>query len=140
MTTKVYDSNQVFVTLAGRPINKGRDSGTFVSSEYSADSFTLVVGADGETTMCRTNNRSGTIKLTLVQTADSHRTLMALESDQRAQPGGTLLDYELRDLSGGLLEHAQVVIQKPPPQAYGAEASTREWTMVTGELVREVAA
>ena len=140
MSTKVYDSNQVFLSIGGRSISKGRAAGTFVTSEYAAEAFTPVVGADGEVTISRSNNKSGTIKVNLVQTSDSHRVLMALYETQQATPGGILLDYELRDLSGGLLEHGQVVIQKPPANAYGAEASEREWLFFCGELAREVTA
>jgi hypothetical protein len=53
-------------------------------------------------------------------------------------PGGVVMDYELRDLAGLMLEHAQVVMQKAPANGYGAQAGEREWTLFTDELIREV--
>lgn len=44
---KQYDSNQVYLTLANRPIQTGRTEADFVTTEYTADTITPTVGADG---------------------------------------------------------------------------------------------
>lgn len=133
---KFYDSNQVFVSLADRPITKGRTEGDFVSTEYNADSITETVGADGEVSVSISNNRSATIKIKVMQTSTSHSLLTELYQAWRLDPS-VLLPFELRDLQGSKIEHAEVYFKKPPPSNYGAVAGEREWTLGTAELVRE---
>ena len=137
MTTQVYDSNLVFVTLAGRPIDSGRAESEFVSTEYNAEHVTETVGADGEVTVARTNNNSGTLKIKLVQTSSGHTLLTQLYATAKLTPGGTLMDFEIRDINGAMLEHCQCYFKKPSASPYGANAAEREWTFGTGDLIRE---
>lgn len=137
---KVYDSNLVHVTLADRPIASGRAEAEFVSTDYSAETFSKTVGADGEVTISRTNNKSGEIKIKLTQTSDGHKLLTQLYAIQRDTPGGVLMDFEVRDILGGLVESAaKCWFTKPPASPYGATAAEREWTLGCAELIREVA-
>lgn len=136
---RFYDSKQVFVTLGNRPLQSGRAEGDFVTSAYEADAFSKTVGADGEVAISRSNNRSATIKLKFMQTSDGHKLLTQLYNAQLASGNGSLLDYELRDLTGAMVEHAaKCWIQKAPDAAYGATVGEREWTLGCAELVREV--
>lgn len=136
---KFYDSSQVFVTLGGRPLQSGRAEGDFVTTAFEADAFTKVVGADGEVAVSRSNDRSATIKLKFMQTSEGHKLLTQLYAAQLASSNGALLDFELRDLTGSLLEHAaKCWIQKAPDSSYGATVGEREWTLGCAELVREV--
>ena len=136
---KFYNPNEVFVSLADRAISKGRAEGEFVSTDYNADSITETVGADGEVAVSISQNKSGTIKLKVMQTSSSHSLLTQLYDAWRADPS-TLLAFELRDLQGSKVEHALVYFKKPPPSNYGAVAGEREWTLGTAELVRETVA
>lgn len=133
---KFYDSNQVFVSLADRPITKGRTEGDFVVTEYNADSITETVGADGEVAVSISQNKSATIKLKVMQTSSSHSLLTELYAAWRADPT-TLLPFELRDLQGSKIEHCLCYFRKPPPSNYGAVAGEREWTLGTADLTRE---
>lgn len=137
MTTQVYDSNLVFVSIAGRPIDSGRSESEFVSTEYNAEHVAETVGADGETTVARTNNNSGTIKIKLVQTSSGHTLLTQLYAMAKRTPGGALMDFEVRDINGAMLEHCECYFKKPPANPYGANALEREWTLGTGDLIRE---
>ena len=135
---KFYDSNQVFASLGDRPIQKGRAEGEFVSTDYNADSTTETVGADGEVAVSRTNNETATIKFKVMQTSDSHTLLCQLYEAQKASLNGAFLSFELRDVTGLKLEHAEKCwFKKPPATAYGAVAGEREWTLGTSKLVRE---
>ena len=136
---KVYDSNLVNVTLAERPITSGRASGEFVSTDFVSEAFTESVGADGEVTISRTNDKRGEITLKVTQTSSAHLLLTQLYALQQSTPGAALMDFELRDINGGLLESAaKCYFKKAPPSAYGAQAGDREWKLGCAELKREV--
>lgn len=139
---KTYDSNEVNITFAGRSIDSGRADGDFYSSEYNSETFIRKGGADGEQTRSKTNDRSATIKLKLMQTSDGHKLLTQLHAAALAATNGSdVAALEVRDLSGGLLERAaKAWIRKPPSNAYGKEAGEREWELECSHMIREVVA
>lgn len=138
MTAKNYDSNQVKLSIGNRPINSGRAEGEFVTTEKAAPLFSRTVGADGETTISKSNNQSGTLKVKLLQTSDGHRLLSQLYAVAEATPGATQMAFELRDIGGGLLEHGNCWFEQAPTSSYGAVAAEREWTFGVDKLAREV--
>lgn len=137
---KTYDSNEVSVTFAGRSIDTGRADGDFYTSEYNAETFTRKAGADGEQTRSKTNDRSATIKIKVMQTSDGHKLLMQLhELALASENGNDVAALEVNDLSGGLVERAaKAWIKKPPAATYGREAGEREWELECANLIREV--
>ncbi len=139
MSLKTYDSNRVSITFAGRSIDAGRADGEFISTEYSAETFSKKVGADGEVTRSKSNDRSATIKLKVMQTSAAHATLMQLHALSLASVNGSDVGaFELRDLNGNMIERAdEAWIEKPPPSAFGKEAVEREWTLACASLIRE---
>jgi hypothetical protein len=97
------------------------------------------VGADGEATVSRSNNRSATIKIKLMATSDGHRLLEQLYAAQQAASNGAPIAFELRDVLGARVEHADAcVFVKPPATSHGATVSEREWSLFTERLIREV--
>jgi len=77
MALKTYDPAQVTIIFAGIPIS-GFAEGTFVSVERNEDSWALQVGADGEATRAKSNNKSGRVTLTLIQSSFSNDALSAV--------------------------------------------------------------
>jgi len=140
MATKTYDSNQVSVTFAGRPISSGRADGEFVSIELNSETFTRKVGADGEVTRSKSNDNTATIKIKVMQTSDGHKVLMQLHALARASVNGSDVGaFELIDRNGNVLERAtECWIEKPPASSFGKEAAEREWTLCAADLIREV--
>lgn len=139
MTMKQYDSKQVYLSLADRPISTGRAESDFVTTEFAADTVTPTVGADGEVTVSRSNNRSALIKIKLLATSDGHRLLEQLYAAQQAAQNGAPVSFELRDVLGARVEHAaRCVFVKPPATSHGATVGEREWSLMTDELIREV--
>jgi hypothetical protein len=58
---------------------------------------------------------------------------------RRSANGADVGEFQLRDRTGGLLEHAEHAwIKKAPANAYGKEAGEREWELAVADLVREV--
>ena len=138
--TKTHDPNQILATFAGRSLFTGRAEGEFLTTEFLHELYTLKVGADGEVTRVKSANRAGKIVVKCMQTSDTHKLLTQLYAvSQASVNGGDIGAFEVRDLNGGLLEHAeQAWISKAPTNSQGADASEREWEISCTELVREV--
>lgn len=126
-----YSSNEVDVSLAGYTIDGGwSEDETFIEIEYDEDPFTLHKGVDGEGVRARTNNRSATIRIHLMQGAASNAVLSALHNgDLAAQNGAGVGVLKVNDRNGTpkyFGEHAWV--QSPPNPSYAKGPVTRTWT------------
>lgn len=135
MALRQYNPAEVQIIFNGIPIS-GYADGTFVTVERDEDSFTLQMGTDGEGTRSHSNNRSGTVTLTLMQSSQVNILLSALHLlDEGSGDGvGALL---IRDGSGESLYTAETAwIQKAPSAEFGREATSREWVIRTDLLVQ----
>ena len=135
MALHTYDPAQVTIIFAGIPVS-GFAEGTFVSIERNEDSFTLQVGADGEATRAKSNNRSGRVTLTLIQSSivnDAFSALLAVDENSPSGDGiGPLL---IKDLSGRTLVAAETAwLVKPATAEFAREATEREWVIETDRL------
>lgn len=136
---KAYNSNEIYLSLANRSIQTGRVESEFVTTDYAVDANVPTVGADGEMTISRSNNESATITIKLLATSDGHRLLEQLYAAQAATPNGAPIPFELRDILGARVEHAEkVVFIKRPATGHGATVGEREWKLVAEKLIREV--
>lgn len=135
-----YNNAQVFVTYAGRRI-EGRVNGAFVSTKFSTAKASKQVGAGGDVTVSVSQDRSGEITLTVMQQSTSHRFLTELSAVDRATGTLGIAPFEIRDLSGGLLESAeQAWLAEEPENGYAAESGERVWKLECAELVRSTLA
>lgn len=133
MGTATWDPGQFVVSFRGN-ILTGFAPGTFLRVERNEDSFSLVVGSDGEAARARSRNRSGKVSVTLMQTSPSNDVLSAaLAIDELGGDGtGALL---VKDLSGRTIVEAESAwVTKPPGAEFGNEVGSREWTLETGRL------
>lgn len=123
-----YDPDTIVVTVNGTPIS-GYADGTFVSIERDEDSWTKVVGSQGEVARARSRNLSGKITLTLMQTSASNAVLEALMiADDYAQQGQFVVS--VADTSyAGICASDSSWIMKPATLSYGRELEDREWTI-----------
>ena len=138
MGLKVYDADQVSISLAGIPIDSGFADGEFLRIEQEGDDFTDVVGTDGEVSRSKTKDRRATITILLMQTSDANVLLSGLNNLDRLAPNGagvgTLL---VRDRQGtSLYRSDECWIQKPPDVSFDRESTTREWTLRCADLQR----
>jgi hypothetical protein len=140
MTTKTHNSNEISSSFAGRSFATGRAEGDFCTTEYTKELHTLKVGADGEVTRVRSNDRSAKITLKFMSTSDGHKLMLQLYLIALNSPNGQDIGtFQLRDRNGGLVEHAEEAwIAKAPANAFGADVGEREWELHCAELVREV--
>ena len=131
--TKDYDPAGIQMIFAGNPIT-GYAAGTFVNAERTNDTYQTVAGADGEAARAKSNDRSGTVTFTLMQTSAANDLLSALAlADELTGDGvGPLL---IKDLNGTTLVQAETAwVQKPANVEFGQEMSEREWVIATGFL------
>ncbi len=135
---KVYDADQVKLTIAGFSIESGFADGEFLRVEQEADDFTDVAGTDGEVTRSKTNDRRATITVLLMQTSSGNQALSALSNVDREAPNGAgITPILIADKNGDTLYAASSCwIQKPPDAAFDREATSREWTLRVGDLKR----
>jgi hypothetical protein len=130
---KNYDPAQVQVIFFGIKIG-GFADGTFVVVARENPSFTSVVGSDGEGARAKSNDRSGSVTITLLQTSDSNDALsVILNADELSGDGvGSLM---VKDSSGRLLVNAETAwLEKPSDAEFAREISNREWVIKTNEL------
>jgi hypothetical protein len=133
MAVKTYDPKQVTVIVGTRPIS-GFADGTFITVARNSDMWSLVVGADGEATRAKSNDKSGRITITLTQSAESNQYLSELALADELSNGG-LVPILIRDASGKTIHAcASAWIVKRPESAFAKEAGTREWVFETDTL------
>ena len=136
MGFKVYDADQVSITVAGIPITGGYADGEFCRIERETDIFTDVVGTDGETTRSKTNDNRATCTISLMQTADVNALLGALAALDRNTPNGAGVgSFLVRDRQGTSIYTAEACwIAKPPDVGFDREATSRDWKIRIAEL------
>ena len=130
---KSYNAADVDIIFAGISID-GKADGTFVTVERRAEAFTLVVGAGGEGLRSKSNDRSATVTLALMQSSAANDALSALAVlDEESGAGvGPLL---IKDRSGSTLCAAPTAwIQKFANAEFAKEGSEREWIIETNDL------
>lgn len=135
--TRQYDPAQVIVNVGGRDIS-GFADGTFVRCARNADAFTLAVGADGESTRAKSNNRSGRITITLQQSSPSNDYLNSLaEADEKTNSGA--VPAMVKDALGTTKANAKKAwVVKRPDGENAKEVQNREWVLETGNLEYDV--
>lgn len=135
---KVYDANEVTISIAGIPIDSGYDEGEFLRIEAEAQDFTDKVGTDGEVVRSKTNDRRATITIILMQSSDGNALLSALNNiDRLAGNGAGVGPLMVRDLQGtSLYAAAECWIAKPPDVSFDREPTAREWMLRCANLER----
>lgn len=133
MSVKTYNPADVLLVVAGIPIS-GYADGTFIAIGRDNPSYNSGTGSDGEGWRAKSNDKSGTCTLTLLQTSLSNDALSGLaQLDELSGDGvGPLL---LKDNSGRSLYSAETCwLEKPADAEFAREASDREWVIKTDKL------
>lgn len=128
MGAKTYSPKKVSVTIAGL-IATGYAEGTFIQIERAADTFTKVVGSDGEVGRVHSADHSGKITLTLQQTSEFNDVLSALQQADELTLSGKF-PIAVKDNNGtSLYVSGDAWIMKPANSEYSNTMSTREWVI-----------
>ena len=131
--TRQYDPLQVVTNVGGRDVS-GYATGTFVDVERAVDAFTTVVGSDGEITRVKSQNRSGTVKITLQQSSPLNDYFSSLATADELSSGG-VVPILVTDKNGTTVVTAgKAWVKKKANATFADAAENREWTFETGNL------
>lgn len=107
---------------------------TFIEAERAEDSWTMTVGASGETTRARNRNRSGRVTLTLKAMSPENNILaniLALDEEKGLGVGPLFI----KDNIGNMMIHAQDAwIAKPPAISRGKEGPVYSWVFECAKM------
>lgn len=136
MSVKNYDPNNVKITIAGFPIDRGLADGTFVTVAREADAFTDQAGSDGQVVRIKSNDNRATITITLMQSSEVNGFLSALHNSDRNDPDGQGVgSFQLQDLNGdSSIRSATCWVQKMAEYEAAREPTDRVWTLRCGDL------
>ena len=133
MATKDYDPKKVAVTINGQLV-EGFADGTFITVTRNNQSWSVASGASGETARMKSNDKSGTVELTLMQTSAFNDILSGLFGADELNGAGKF-SFALIDENGSTnLGATEMWVQQPPTVEYGKELGDRVWTLESGEI------
>lgn len=109
----------------------GMADGTFISFERAVDRATLYTGADLSAARVLRRNKSGTVSLTLHQSAESNDILSTIaQLDEDSHDNTWLFHVTIKDLLGRSVFFApQAFIGNDPATTYSTDLETRDWTI-----------
>lgn len=133
MSVKTYNAGEMVIIFAGVPF-EGFADGTFVTVARDNPSWNSVVGSSGEGARAKSNDKSGTVTCTLLQTSLTNDALSALAiADENG--GNIAAPILVKDGSGRTVAEAETAwIEKPADAEFGREISNREWVFKTDHL------
>lgn len=133
MSLRTFDPKEVSVIL-GEYIIRGF-SDDMISVVRDNPAWEMVIGSDGESTRVKSNDRSGTITITLQQSSPSNDDLSTLAlADELSNTG--LRPFYMKDSLGTSIYTATTCfVEQIPEAAYGKTASDRVWILKTDNLI-----
>lgn len=133
MPVRTYDPAQVIVSIGGAQMS-GFADGSFVTVERDEDMFTKITGADGKTSRSKSNNKAGSLTLTLQQTSPSNDILQGFALLDELSNAG-VVPVIVKDASGrATFFSACAWVRKTPNAEYAKEVNNREWVMDLADL------
>lgn len=128
-----YDPKDIIVTVAGNIIT-GYAQDSFVEVDRESNQVEDEVGAEGDVARRVTNDRRGSITITLLQTSRSNLILSGLARADELSGDG-VFPVLIKDNRGIDLHLApNSWIQKMPRTVYRAGIEGREWILRTSNL------
>lgn len=133
MVLRTYNPAEVTVAIGGA-IMSGYTDGTFVEIARNSPSWITAVGADGTVTRGKSNDRSGSLTLTLKQSSPSNDILSGiLIADELSNRG--VFPVLVKDLSGtSIFFSAQAYINTFATASYGKDIADRTWTITLADV------
>ncbi|AOZ88130.1 DUF3277 family protein [Bacillus pumilus] len=117
-----YNPMDVTITVAGKIVT-GFSEGTMVSASKDEDNFQTKMSAKGEASMAITNNRLGTITLTLSQGSPFVALLNQYANNGKQFPIWIKNNGEIKETFGG----TKAAVKKNADAEYSDEVGDREF-------------
>ena len=128
-----YDPKDVILTVAGAIIT-GYAQDTFIQVDRESDQVDDEVGAEGDVARRITNDKRGSITVTLLQTSPSNLILSSLARVDELTGDG-IFPVLVKDNRGNDLHVApNSWIRKMPQTTYRSGIESREWVIRTSNL------
>lgn len=128
-----YDPKDVILTVAGNIIT-GYAQDTFIEVDREANQVEDEAGAEGDVVRRITNDRRGSITITLLQTSRSNLILSGLARADELSGDG-VFPVLVKDNRGNDLHAApNSWVQKMPRTVYRSGIEGREWILRTSNL------
>jgi len=128
MPVHTFDPANVIVSIGGTPMS-GFADGTFVIVSRDEDIFSKISGADGEVSRAKSNNRSGSLTLTLMQTSMSNDVLSAIAVLDEISNAGIVPVLVKEIGTSTILMAGEGWVKKMPDAAYSKNVENREWVL-----------
>jgi len=125
---KTYDPKEVHIIVGGFEM-VGLADGTFLTVSRTNDAYAMVVGADGEASRAKSNDKSGNAVLSLQQTSPSNDILSGFAIADELSNSGVIPVIVTDSLGTTTLFSGEGWIKKIPDAAFAKEISNREWTI-----------
>lgn len=128
-----YDPKQVDC-IFGPVLTEGYADGQFILAARDNPMWTSGTGSDGSGWRAKSNDKSGTVTLTLLQESPSNDELTAIaQADEQA--GAGVFPLLIKDRSGRTLCGADSAwIEKFPDSSFERDNSNRVWVIKTTQL------
>lgn len=137
MPMKSYDPKNISVVVGVKAIS-GFADGTFVMVEHDEDAYSKVSGADGEVARAKSNNYTGKITITLMQSSDSNDYLSGLAIADQATGSG-VVPVTIRDANGTTIVFAESAwVLRKPANEFAKELANREWVLDCSQIEEHV--
>lgn len=133
MAVKTYDPKSYSVIVGGHIVG-GYADGTFVKVSRNEDAFTMKVGADGEPSRTKSNNKSGMLEITLLQSSSSNDVLSGYALADELNNGGQV-PVLVKDGNGTSIYASESGwVKKMPDAELGKEMGERVWVIDMGSV------
>lgn len=128
---KEYDADRIFCALGAYIITAagGLADGSFVTVKFKSPLYTEKVGVDGTRTRSRTNDKSFTASIKVMQSSEANVFLAGFVSaDLALNNGAGVTSFTLKDLSGNTLIYSpKSYIAMLPETDFDREAGVRQY-------------
>lgn len=133
MAVKTYDPKGVSLIVGGH-IVQGYADGSFVKVSRNEDMFSTKIGADGEPSRTKSNNKSGLLEITLLQSSASNDVLSGYALADELSNSGQV-PVMVKDNNGTSIYVSEAGwIKKMPDAELGKELGERTWIIECGAL------
>jgi len=133
MPLRTYNPKKVVVVIGGFPMGGWAD-GQFLNISRATDAYTKHVGAGGDTSRAKSNDRSGEATLTFAQTSPSNDVLSGFATADEISDTG-VVSFTVKDLSGrSTYVSGFAWIRKVPDGTFDKEITDREWILDLTDL------
>ncbi len=133
MTVQTYDPKDIAVIVDGNVISGFGEE--VVAAERENPQVDDLSGAQGDVARVMTNDKRGTITITLLMTSPSNLILSKLANLDGVDQANKVFAFQIKDNRGAdIISAEDAWISQPPRTVYDKTVQTREWTIRAAKL------